>query len=544
MTKRTLCRFVRLTAMAIVPSIALAQENPQQQKPTVGPPIQRIATASALSKDTIGTITSVRELPDGRVLLNDGQRRRLVLMDTTLKTVQVVLDSLSEISNAYGTRPGALIPFRGDTTLFVDPASFAMVMIDEHGKIGRVRSVWRVQDVNYVSGLGNFGMPGVDAKGRIVYRIPAQPAPPKVAPPPGVPYFPQPPDSAFVVGVHLDTRKLDTLGVVRIPKQEMRFRQTLEGYLTLDVINNPMPSTDDWAVLPDGTIAFVRGRDYRIDYLKPDGTTTSSQKLPYEWLRMLDEDKERFIDSTKNVLRKNSINNFTSNMIRWVNMYGKGYPTNFTIPEGFVPPPGLPKDWIYPKGFKFPENYIYACAPGVDPFAPVTTAATEVKAATPVAGGRDGAVTVTVPPPTTVVRGEGAPVLPPGMNLPPGMTMPGGARPSCFPAPVVFGGGQSPPAPTIYPVSVIEPSQLPDYRPPFLPGSARADMEGNLWIRTVQPRPVPGGVIYDIVSPEGELVNRLQLPPGYTLVGFGKGKVVYLSTRDATGIHLARVRLK
>jgi hypothetical protein len=69
-------------------------------------------------------------------------------------------------------------------------------------------------------------------------------------------------------------------------------------------------------------------------------------------------------------------------------------------------------------------------------------------------------------------------------------------------------------------------------------------MEGNLWIRTVQPRPVPGGLIYDIVGPEGELVNRLQLPPGYTLVGFGKGKIVYLSMRDATGVHLARVRLK
>lgn len=34
------------------------------------------------------------------------------------------------------------------------------------------------------------------------------------------------------------------------------------------------------------------------------------------------------------------------------------------------------------------------------------------------------------------------------------------------------------------------------------------------------------------------------LPPGYTLVGFGKGKVVYLSTRDAKGIHVARVRLR
>ena len=43
---------------------------------------------------------------------------------------------------------------------------------------------------------------------------------------------------------------------------------------------------------------------------------------------------------------------------------------------------------------------------------------------------------------------------------------------------------------------------------------------------------------------QGELVDRLQLPSGYSLMGFGKGKVVYLSMRDAQGIHLARVQLR
>jgi hypothetical protein len=50
--------------------------------------------------------------------------------------------------------------------------------------------------------------------------------------------------------------------------------------------------------------------------------------------------------------------------------------------------------------------------------------------------------------------------------------------------------------------------------------------------------------VYDIINRGGELVDRIQLPPGYTLVGFGLDRVVYLSTRDATGLHLARVRLR
>ena len=66
MTKPTMCRFVRLMALAVVPTIALAQENPQQQqqqKPLVGPAIQRIATAAALSTETIGKAALMAVVP-------------------------------------------------------------------------------------------------------------------------------------------------------------------------------------------------------------------------------------------------------------------------------------------------------------------------------------------------------------------------------------------------------------------------------------------------------------------------------------------------
>jgi hypothetical protein len=105
-------------------------------------------------------------------------------------------------------------------------------------------------------------------------------------------------------------------------------------------------------------------------------------------------------------------------------------------------------------------------------------------------------------------------------------------------------GGNAPPAPTIRETGVMAPNELPDYRPPFAQGAVRADADGNLWIRTIPVKPAPGGAVYDIVSREGALVDRLQLPPGYAIVGFGAGKVVYLSMRDAGGVRLARVRLR
>src|SRR6185312_7538468 len=69
---------------------------------SLGPPVRKISTASAISSEQLGNIAGVRELSGGRLLLNDGSRRRLLLMDSTLKTISVVLDSLTEVANAYG----------------------------------------------------------------------------------------------------------------------------------------------------------------------------------------------------------------------------------------------------------------------------------------------------------------------------------------------------------------------------------------------------------------------------------------------------------
>jgi hypothetical protein len=50
------------------------------------------------------------------------------------------------------------------------------------------------------------------------------------------------------------------------------------------------------------------------------------------------------------------------------------------------------------------------------------------------------------------------------------------------------------------------------------------------------------GLIYDIVNSKGELVERVQLPAGRTIVGFGPGGVVYLAVREGRGMVLERAR--
>jgi hypothetical protein len=555
-------------AMTVLAMPAFAQNTP-----SAGPPVRRIATASAVSTEQIGTITGVRELPGGRVLMNDGGRRRLVLMDTTLKTIEVVLDSLAEVENSYGTRPGALLPYRGDSTLFIDIASYAMLVIDPQGKVARVRSVPRVEDASRFAGGEGGGRAGIDGKGRIVYRIPARPGPPLIPPPRGVPYFPPEPDSAFIVGIDLETRKIDTLGAIRIPKSASTVRRTPNGGFNFYEVTNPMPSTDEWAVLSDGVVAFVRGVDYRVDYRHPDGTWTSSPKLPFDWQRVTEEDKQRLIDSVKADQRRSAMNSYMSSLIRWVNQYGKSYPADLQVPEGYRVQAGLSRSWKLPPGLQFPSNYIFACAPGETPTLTPPPAVAEQPAAsqpspTPPASATPNAPAGRGGPPGARPDNPGGRGGPPAgrpdgargdggrpdggrqdggrPNFPGRDGPPGGfnGTPSCIPGPVVVSGGNAPPPPQIRESGVMSASDLPDYRPPFSNGAVRADADGNVWIRTNPTKPVPGGAVWDVVSRDGGLIDRLQLPPGYSIVGFGKGKVVYLSMRDQSGIKLARVLLK
>jgi hypothetical protein len=499
---------------------AVAQDSTRQQ----GPAVRRISTASAVSKERIQNIAGVRELPDGRVLLNDGQSRRLLLLDTALVLERVVLDSMAENANTYGNQQGGLIPYVGDSTLFIDRNSLSMIVLDPAGNVARVRSVPRAQHLNTYGQGNTFGSSvAADARGRIVYRISAEAARPTRMPPRGVPYVPEEPDSAFIVGLDVTTRKLDTLGWIRIPKEEYSVRVNPNGGWSWYNRINPMPATDEWAVTSDGRVAFVRGIDYRVDYLNPDGSWTSSPKIPFDWQSMSDSAKRRLVDSVKTRESQQAITNYTTQVIRWVNTYNRKYPASFAAPAGYRPPNGFAKDWPMPPGVVFPENYVYACAPGEEP-----------KMLAP-AGGADTAQQQT---PQQMEAQRMMEMF--GMSR--GQGGQAGGRPSCIPQPIP-NLNQIPNPPQMREVSVIAPTELPDFRPPFTQNAVRADMDGNLWIRSNPVRPVPGGPVYDVVNREGVLVDRIQIPPGYGLVGFGRGGVVYLSTRGREGTQLARVRL-
>ena len=422
------------------------------------PPVRPIGATVARSTEPMGSVSTAVALPGGKVLVNDILKRRVLLLDSTFTEVTVVADSTSSTANAYGGRTGGLLAFRGDSALFVDPASMSMLVINSAGKITRVMSAPRPQDVNFLIG-GPNGSPGFDAKGRLVYRAnipPTRMAAPRgggAAPGPMMPEFP---DSSLVVRFDLGTRTLDTAVFFKINRPNMVVTQMANGGMSMTSTINPIPTVDDWALLSDGTIAFVRGKDYSIDWISPDGTKSSSGKVPYEWQRLDDDGKAALLDSARKAMEE-------------------------ARERAMAAGPGT-----------------MAMPPGAGMEISIRMAAPAATAGPPARGGGDG-------------RGAaGAPGA--RMEMPP--------------------------------ITMVNADQLPDYRPAFTAGSARGDLDGNLWVRTTSPVG-NAGPIYFIINTKGEVIDRVQLPAGRLLAGFGKNGDIYMAIRDAEGnARVERAKIK
>jgi hypothetical protein len=417
-------------------------------------PVRPLPAPTATSSETVRSLAAVRQLANGNVLVNDQAGRRVLLMDSTLKLLGVVADSTSSTASAYGPRPGGLIAYRGDSTLFVDPASLSMLVIDPAGKIARVMAAPRPSDVQLLTG-GAFGTPSFDAKGRLVYRSFSRPSFGPGGPAAGAP--PVLPDSEAIVRFDLASRKLDTAGFFKVYRPKVNVERDSTGVRMTSYIN-PLPVVDEWAVLADGSIAIVRGRDYRVDFISPDGATTKGDKVPYEWQRLSDDDKAAYIDSTK-------------------------------------------------------------------------AAMTRARAAGSAAGGNAGFAMGGGP-------GGGGQMVIRTEDRGPGGAPPGGGGPG---QQIVIGG--PPPGGQLPPLTFVSPSELPDYKPVFGPNSVRADADGRLWVRTIPTTPT-AGVVYEVIDRTGKLADRVLVPNGSVIVGFGTGGVVYLGMRDSAGVHVQRAHVK
>lgn len=291
----TSLRWVRLFAATALTQLAAA--NSLSAQTTV--PIRELAPVEVRSRESFGSIFGARQLSGGKVLVNDALRKQLIVLDADFGARTVSIDSASASGQNYGPRASPLIPYLADSSLFVDGQSLTLLVIDPNGKVARVMSAPKPGDLTSLASSAS----GVDTKGNLVYRGRLNIGPTaNGAGRGGLPNITVP-DSAPVVRADFDTRRVDTLGNVKVQSGNRAvLTQDANGKMIAKTTINPLITVDEWAVLSDGTIAFVRGHDYHIDYLYPDGRKASTPKLPFDWKQLTDTDKQALIDSAKAVL--------------------------------------------------------------------------------------------------------------------------------------------------------------------------------------------------------------------------------------------------
>jgi hypothetical protein len=437
-------------------SLAYAAAAGAQQAPAMRP----LGAVVATSKAEFGPMVSMRHLKNGSVLVNDVQNRRVVMLDSTLTSMTVIADTTPATANAYSGRTAGLIAYRGDSTLFVDPQSLTMLVIDPQGNVGRTMALPRSQDAMM---LGNSVLGGASYDGKgIVYRTMNFAGMMRMrGAAGGPPQPPQMPDSTPIVRVDLATRLVDTLAQIRIPSMKLDMQRDENGRVSINTIMNPLPTVDDWAVLADGSIALLRGRDYHVDFIRPDGTRESGGKIPFEWRRLSDEDKVAFMDSVKAQRER-----MMAQMTAHDSARGRAEGGARTMAAG---PGGGPGGQGGPGGDRM-----------------------------------------------TITMGAG-----------------GGGGPA---GGAVMMGGRN--------MQFIPPDELPDYQPVFFANAARADEDGNLWVRTTPTKALPGGFVYDVIDAKGTLIERIQIPANRQVVGFGRGGIVYLAPLAGTARMIERAAIR
>lgn len=526
---------------ALMARAAAGQQATEQSKAASAKvPVKQLGPVEARSAQSVNAVSMLRALPNGGIFVNDAQRRRLVYFDPTLQQETVIADTAGA-PLPYGQRPAGLLPYLGDSTIIVDPSTLSFVVLGPTGKVVKVMAPPRINDINQLANA-NLGSNAFDSKGRLIYRNGGGGGPGGGAffggggrggPPGGGgaggaggqrgggaggfggggggfgggapggapggqqnggqqrPFTPQAqPDSVPVIRADFDTRKSDTLAWVKVPKNDISMQQGGDGGMHMIAKINPLPQGDDWALLSDGTLAVVREIDYHVDYYAADGTKSSSAKLPFDWKRITDDEKQKLVDSLK-ILAKDVNDRATAAAAN-----GGGGNRGFRMTFEPVAPEKLP-------------DYVPSIRPGTTLadhdgnlwILPATSSLAAQLAQASMMGGRGG--------------------------------MGGG-----FPGGAPGGGRGGPPGGDAGAAGAARGAGRGAGRDSATAGGARPVRD-----TTAGPPQPTFQYVYDVVNRQGELTHRVQLPQNRTIVGFGPGGVVYLSAREGRNIFIEKARL-
>jgi hypothetical protein len=277
--------------LAVLLSLSMVTQGSAQSVPQI-----RLAPPDArLDGDGFTYIASLRELPDGRVLLTDQWQRQFVVGDLragTVTPVGRVGDGPSEFRNV-----GDLWALGGDTTIMIDDGKAEWLMLSGTQVVAK----WTRASSTIARVVGNRPADGVDLGGRVVWSALA-PRHPVLGPP-----F----DSTWVVRTDRTTGRGDTL--TRGVRTRPGYYSTTSGRGSRGnaapvLVQRPptnasfslsatiLREVDAVAGFSDGWIAVARFNPYRVDWCPPSQKSCTVGPVIEQRRAYTDAEKRAFLE--------------------------------------------------------------------------------------------------------------------------------------------------------------------------------------------------------------------------------------------------------
>lgn len=269
-------RALLLLALAMGPSLVL--RRPAQAPRVLDKPQAELA-------EPFTNVGSVRELSDGRVLVVDNGDRALYAVDFKAGTSTQI--SRPGSGPAEYRTPGLLLPLAsGDTTLLTDPGNSRLLVLGPDAQpVTVVNDAWPLPN----GGRGTRLPRAIDAKARGYFLSSAS----ALTAPPTTGGEIKSPDSLALVRAARGSTTEELLGYVHMAPRRIS-TTAKDGQLTsVNIMVAPFPAQDGWQAFADGAVAIVRVRDYRVDWVLPDGRRVAGSPIGFVPVRVTDLDKQQ-----------------------------------------------------------------------------------------------------------------------------------------------------------------------------------------------------------------------------------------------------------
>ena len=255
--------------VVVAPWMASAQQNV---------PLFRLGRPAWVSAEPFLTVSALRELTNGDVLVSDLGDRALLLVSRGGATRRSI--SRTGAGPLEYQSPTLLVALPGDSTLLIDgPARRALLIAPTGVPVGTVRFPDAL-------GVGAELVRAADGRGFLYFL--SAPLAPRDSREPVVPLMRWPRRGG----------QSERVALVRVPQPQPVAVPLTDGFVRETGIQSlvarriqPFTPQDDWVLASSGRVAIARTDPYRVDWIEQDGRLTAGTAVTYAPIEVTEHDK-------------------------------------------------------------------------------------------------------------------------------------------------------------------------------------------------------------------------------------------------------------